>query len=163
MVDVLHFDQAFFGGLSFIGTLIAISCMAFCGKMLTERSPGFVLFWLIAILFLLRCLTIGLYYGVGEWMDLHFGFGTRAIAVVCSAMAPPFSQLSLIPILAIVAYHAPEGKKAAWFALVGSLLNLSVAVGAIFTKYLNAAFVVTREVRGPMGEVIVQMDYTRLS
>ena len=43
-----------------------------------------------------------------------------------------------------VPYYAPAGKRATWFALRASLMNLALVAGQLFTKYLNEYFVVAR-------------------
>ena len=73
-----------------------------------------------------------------------FGFGARTIAIVDAATASPFAQLSMVPLLTLIAYFAPEGQRATWFALMASLMNLALTAGALETKYLNEIFPVDR-------------------
>ena len=60
-----------------------------------------------------------------------FGFGARSIAFVDAAAASPFVQLSMIPLLTLIAYYAPPGHRATWFALMASLMNLALVAGAV--------------------------------
>jgi hypothetical protein len=53
-------------------------------------------------------------------------------------------QLSMVPLLTLVAYYAPPGHRATWFALMASLMNLALVAGQLQTKYLNEMFVVGR-------------------
>ena len=50
----------------------------------------------------------------------------------------------MIPLLTLCAIYAPEGRRASWFALMASLMNLALVAGALQTKYLNMALVVDR-------------------
>ena len=68
-----------------------------------------------------RCRTSGSIYGLHEWTEANFGFGARTIAIVDAATASPFAQLSMIPLLTLIAYYAPAGRRATWFALMASL------------------------------------------
>jgi hypothetical protein len=50
---------------------------------------------------------VGLYYGLHEWTERMFGFGARSIALIDAATASPFAQLSMIPLLTLIAFYAP--------------------------------------------------------
>ncbi len=105
---------------------------------------------------------IAMFYGLHEWTQIHFGFGAHAIALVDTAIASPFVQLAMIPMLALIARHAPEGNAATWFALMASLMNLALTAGTLFSRYLNEIFVVTRAVKDSAGQVLVHANYDQL-
>ncbi|WHN65639.1 hypothetical protein [Cysteiniphilum sp. QT6929] len=146
MIDVLGFDKAFFGTLSQIGAFMSIVGMWFFARLITEKSIAWVLLWLTVAGFLLELPLIALYYGLHEWTMVYFGFGARTIVLIDSAIASPFAQLAMIPMLALIARYAPKGNAATWFALMASFMNLALTAGSLFSKYLNQIFVVTREV-----------------
>ena len=73
-----------------------------------------------------------------------FGFGARTIAFVDTTVTAPFAELSMIPLLTLIAIYAPAGHRATWFALMASLMNLALVAGALQTKYLNILFEVGR-------------------
>jgi hypothetical protein len=50
----------------------------------------------------------------------------------------------MIPVLTLIALHAPPGRQATWFALVASLMNLALQAGNVISRGLNAAFPVER-------------------
>ena len=56
----------------------------------------------------------------------------------------PFAELSMIPALTLVAINAPAGRRATWFALMASLMNVVLVAGQLQTKYLNVLFEVGR-------------------
>ena len=66
-----------------------------------------------------------------------FGFGARTFALIDTAAESPFAQLSMIPMLTLIAIHAPAGRRATWFALMASLMNLALVAGQLQTKYLK--------------------------
>src|SRR4029079_767779 len=99
--------------------------------------------------------NIGLFFGLHHWTEQTFGFGARAIAVIDAAAASPFAQLSMIPLLTLIAFYAPEGHRATWFALMASLMNLALVAGQLQTKYLNQVFVVQRGEYGELGGLLI--------
>ena len=88
--------------------------------------------------------AFGLTLGLANWTEQMFGFGARTIAIIDTATTSPFAQLSMIPLLTLIAIYAPAGHRATWFALMASLMNLALVAGALQTKYLNEIFVVGR-------------------
>ncbi len=154
-LDVLKFDAEFYGVLRQTSALIGIVAMWLFARQLTEYSMAKTLFWLTLIGFVLSAPTIALYYGVQEWTQANFGFGARWIALVDAAAASPFAQLSMIPLLILIAYYAPAGHRATWFALMASLMNLALVAGQLGTKYLNLLFPVQRGDYGELGALML--------
>jgi hypothetical protein len=124
-------------------------------KQVTQYSISAVLFWIVIASTVLSLPNIGLYYGVADWTQAHFGFGARAIALIDTAAASPFDQLSMIPLLTLVAYYAPEGHRATWFALMASLMNLALVAGQLQTKYLNEIYIVQRGEYSQLGPLLI--------
>jgi MFS family permease len=154
-MDVLGFDESFTGHLGTISTLLAIVGMWFGSELVTSRPVGQVLAALTVIGALLSVPTIGMYYGLHEWTQAHFGFGARTIALVDTSVGSPFEQLSMIPMLTIVAVNAPAGKRATWFALMASLMNLALNAASLGTKYLNQLFPVERGHYESLGKLMI--------
>ena len=162
MIDVLGFNKAFFGTLSQIGAGLAIVGMWFFARTITQKSIRYVLTWLTIIGFILGLPIIGLYYGLHHWTQTHFGFGAHTIALVDTALASPFAQLAMIPMLALIARNAPPGNAATWFAVMASLMNLALTAGTLFSRYLNKLFVITREIQDHAGNIITHANYSDL-
>jgi hypothetical protein len=97
-----------------------------------------------------------------EWTQAHFGFGARTIAIVDASIATPFLQLSAIPMLTLIAVHAPPGRRATWFALMASLMNLALQASGIATKYLNSVFVVERGHYENLGMLMIVVSVISL-
>jgi hypothetical protein len=154
-LDVLKFDEAFYGTLRQTGAIISIAAMWILSKQLTEYSVVRTLFWLAIAGTLLSLPNIGLFYGLHEWTQQHFGFGAREIAIVDAATASPFAQLSMIPLLTLTAFYAPAGHRATWFALMASLMNLALVAGQLQTKYLNQILTVGRGEYGDLGVLLI--------
>jgi hypothetical protein len=154
-LDVLKFDEAFYGILRQTAALIAIAAMWVFSKQLTEYSVTRVLFWLAVAGAILSAPNIGLFYGLHHWTEATFGFGARGIALVDAAAASPFAQLSMIPLLTLIAFYAPEGHRATWFALMASLMNMALVAGQLQTRYLNQIFVVQRGDYSELGALLI--------
>jgi MFS family permease len=144
VIDVLGFDESFQGTLNQIGAGLALLGMWLFSDAITRRPVAQVLLWLTVITTLLSLPSLGLTLGLADWTERTLGFGARTIAVIDTATTSPFAQLSMIPLLTLCAIYAPEGRRATWFALMASLMNLALLAGALQTKYLNQIFVVSR-------------------
>lgn len=154
-LDVLGFDEAFLGHLRQTGAVLAVAGLWLLRHQLTRHSVARVLFWLTLAGGVLSLPTIGMFYGLHNWTEAQFGFGARAIALVDSAVAGPFAQLGMVPLLTLVAYHAPAGRQATWFALMASLMNLALVAGSLQTKYLNMVFTVGRGAYDELGGLLI--------
>jgi MFS family permease len=143
-LDDLKFDAAFYGTLRQTGAILSIAVMWLFSRQLTECSVTKTLFWIAVAGTVLSLPNIGLVYGLHHWTEANLGFGARGIAFVDAAAASPFAQLSMVPLLTLVAYYAPPGHRATWFALMASLMNLALVAGSLQTKYLNEFFIVSR-------------------
>jgi hypothetical protein len=144
VIDVLGFDEAFQGTLNQIGAGLALLGMWLFSDAITRKPVPTVLLWLTVVTTLLSLPSLGLTLGLSDWTERVFGFGARTIAIIDTAAASPFAQLSMIPLLTLCAIYAPAGRRATWFALMASLMNLALVAGSLQSKYLNEIFVVGR-------------------
>jgi hypothetical protein len=154
-IDVLKFDEAFYGILRQTSAIISIVAMWLLAKQITEYSVAKTLFWIAIAGTILSLPGIGLYYGLHHWTEEMFGFGARVIAFADTAASSPFAQLSMIPLLTLTAYYAPAGHRATWFALMASLMNLALVASQLQTKYLNQMFAVGRGEYGELGILLI--------
>ena len=154
-LDELKFDASFYGTLRQTGAILSIAVMWLFSRQLTECSVTRTLFWIAVLSTILSLPNIGLVYGLHHWTEATFGFGARGIAFVDAAAASPFVQLSMVPLLTLVAYYAPPGHRATWFALMASLMNLALVAGSLQTKYLNQIFVVNRGEYTELGPLLI--------
>ena len=154
-IDELKFDAAFYGTLRQTGAILSIAVLWLFSKQLTESSVSKTLLWIAMAQMILSLPNIGLIYGLHHWSEATVGFGARTIAFIDSAAASPFAQLSMVPLLAIIAYYAPPGHRATWFALMASLMNLATVASQLQTKYLNELFVVERGQYAYLGPLMI--------
>jgi hypothetical protein len=154
-LDVLKFDEAFYGTLRQTAAILGLAALWVFSKQLTEYPVAKVLLWLVIAGSILSLPNIGLFYGLHNWTETQFGFGARAIAVIDAATASPFAQLSMIPLLTLIAFYAPQGHRATWFALMASFMNLALVAGQLQTKYLNQLFVIERGSYGELGGLLI--------
>jgi len=154
-IDMLGFDEAFFGTLAQIGAGLAMAGTWLLADTITRRPIASVLLWLTVFYTLLSLPNVALVYRVDEWTQEMFGFGAHTIALIDTAAESPFAQLSMIPMLTLIAIHAPAGRRATWFALMASLMNLALVAGQLQTKYLNLVFAVERGQYGELPMLVV--------
>ena len=143
-IDVLGFDEAFYGTLAQIGAGLSLAGAWLFSDIITRQPIAKVLLWLTVIGTVLSLPTIALALRWDEWTMATFGFGARTIALVDTTVTSPFAELSMIPALTLVAINAPSGRRATWFALMASLMNVALVAGQLQTKYLNLLFEVGR-------------------
>lgn len=154
-LDVLKFDEAFYGTLRQTAALLGIIVLWVFSKQLTEYPVKWTLLWLAIAGTILALPNVGLYYGLAEWTEANFGFGARTIALIDAATASPFAQLSMVPLLTLIAFYAPPGHRATWFALMASLMNLALVAGQLQTKFLNQAFTIQRGDYSELGILLI--------
>ena len=87
----------------------------------------------------------------------------RFIVLVNTALESPLGQIAMIPMLAWIANSAPQNLKATYFAIMASFTNLALSAAQLGTKYLNEAYIVTRQVKdAATGAVVTPADYSQL-
>jgi MFS family permease len=143
-IDVLGFDEGFYGTLAQIGAGLSLAGAWLFSDVITRQPIAKVLLWLTIFGTILTLPSLALALRWDEWTEQMFGFGARTIAFVDTTVASPFVELSMIPALTLVALNAPPGRRATWFALMASLMNVALVAGQLQTKYLNLLFEVDR-------------------
>ena len=162
-IDELGFDEAFFGILGQTGAGIALAATWLLSDTITRRPIPTVLLLLTLLGGLMTLPDIVLVFGGHEWTATHLGFGARTIAMVDAAAQSPLDQLSMIPLLTLIAIYAPPSKRALWFALMASFMNLALVAGQLQTKYLNEIFVVDRGIYQHLPTLVVTALAMRLA
>ena len=71
-IDVLKFDEAFYGILRQTSAIISIVAMWFLAKQITEYSVAKTLFWIAVAGTILTLPSIGLFYGIHHWTEAAF-------------------------------------------------------------------------------------------
>ncbi len=164
-IDELGFDQRFLSVLSFMASGLAILGMLVLRPFMARRSIAVIVVLLTVAGAVLALPNIGLYFGLHEWTEAHTNgvVDARFIALIDAAAESPLSQVAMIPMLAWIAKNAPPNLKATFFAVMASFTNLALSASSLATKYLNMAFVVSREVRDQdNGNILVEADYGEL-
>lgn len=143
-MDRLGFDERFFGVLQLTGTGIGLAAMWLLADAVVRRPPRTVLLWLTALAAALFLPSLLLANGGHEWTERTLGFGARSIALIDEAAQSPLALLATVPLLALIAVHAPADQRATWFALIASLMSLAIVASQLLTKYLNLIFPIER-------------------
>jgi hypothetical protein len=165
MIDVLRFDQQFLALLSLIASVLTLAGLFVFRRFMAETSIYRIVAILTLVAAVLMLPIVGMYHGLHEWTVAHTGgiVDARFIALVDTALESPLGQIAMVPMLAWIANTAPDHLKATYFAVMASFTNLALSASQLGTKYLNAFFVVTREVRDPVsGTITVPADYSQL-
>jgi MFS family permease len=143
-IDVLGFDETFYGILQQTGAAIAVIGAWLLSDVITRYPVARVLLWLTVLGGILSLPTLFLVFELHHVTERLFGIGARSIALIDEAATSPLAQLGLIPLLTLIAIYAPSGHRATWFALMASLMNLALVAGNLGTKYLNLIFPIDR-------------------
>jgi hypothetical protein len=150
-IDRLGFDQQFLGILAQVSSVLSLAGLIVFRTAIVRRPVSFTLFWVTVLGSVLYLPSIGLYYGVNEW----FGLSPRMFAFIDTTISAPLGQLSMVPMLALIARTAPPGAEATMFAIMASLMNLALSASELFTRYLNTAFAVTQEDYSNLGRLMI--------
>jgi len=165
MIDVLRFDQRFLAALSLIASVLTLFGMFLFRRFMAERSIAYVVGFLTLLGAVLSLPIVGLYYGLHQWTAALTGgvVDARFIVLVNTALESPLGQIAMIPMLAWIANSAPQNLKATYFAIMASFTNLALSASQLGTKYLNQAYVISREVKNAAtGAVQTPADYSQL-
>ena len=101
---------------------------------------------------------IGMYYGLHEWTQLHFGFGARTIAIIDTMADSPLGQVAMVPMLAWIAKEAPKHQKATYFAVMAAFTNIALSASNLATNYLNKFFVILRGHYDELGLLMITVS-----
>ncbi len=157
-IDELGFDPLFFGVLKQTGSIIGVVALWLMADWMVTQSVKKIFTVLVVLGTILMIPDLILYYGIHE----QLGLSPRFVALADTALESPLANLSMIPMLALIAYYAPAQSRATWFAVAASMMNLSLTASALGTKYLNQLFVVSREIKNEAGEITTVADYSNL-
>jgi hypothetical protein len=164
MIDQLGFDQQFLAELSVIGSVLTLAGLFVFRRFMAERSIAYIVGSLTVATTVIGAPVVAMYYGLHHWTAAHTGgvVDARMIVLIDTALESPLGQIAMVPMLAWIANSAPDRLKATFFAVMASFTNLALAAAQLGTKYLNQAFVVTRDVRDASGAITTPADYGQL-
>jgi hypothetical protein len=154
-IDVLGFDEAFFGTLRQMSSILAIIGMFALRGWISRRPIPYLVVFLSLYNTLMMLPFIGMFYGLHEWTEKVFGFGARTIAIIDTMADSPMGQVAMIPMLAWIAREAPQDKKATYFAVMAAFTNLALSAASLGTNYLNEVFVIQRGTYGELGNLML--------
>ena len=140
-IDVLGFDEAFFGTLRQIASILAIIGLFALRGWMSRRPITYLVVFLSVYNAVMMLPFIGMYHGLHHWTETHFGFGARTIAIIDSMADSPLGQVVMVPMLAWTAREAPNEQKATYFAVMAAFTNLALSAAKLGTKYLNGLFI----------------------
>ena len=139
-IDTLEFNEVFIGTLQQISALTALVLLWVGTQFIANQPVRLILICLVLAETLISLPEIALYYG---WHE-SIGLSAQTVALWDTAAEGPLTHISMIPMLAIIAYYAPAGNRATWFAVAASLMNLALTAKALSVKYIYQIFPVER-------------------
>ena len=156
-IDVLQFDEAFFGTLRQISAILAILGMLALRAWMARRPIPYLVIFLSVYSTVMFLPFLGMYHGLHEWTSENLGFGARTIAIVDTMADSPLGQVAMIPMLAWIAKEAPKNQKATYFAVMAAFTNLALSASQLGTKYLNKIFIIERGQYGELGMLMISV------
>jgi hypothetical protein len=154
-IDVLKFDEAFFGTLRQVASILAIIGMFALRGWMSRRPIPYLVVFLSVYSTLMILPFIAMFYGLHEWTERIFGFGARTIAIIDTMADSPLGQVAMIPMLAWIAREAPNAQKATYFAVMAAFTNLALSASSLGTNYLNQIFIVERGGYAELGHLMI--------
>jgi MFS family permease len=150
-IDRLGFDQRFLGVLAQVSSVLSLAGLLLFRKVIVRRPVSFTLLWVVIAGSILYLPNIGLFYGLHEWL----GISARTLAFIDTTISAPLGQLTMVPMLILIAKSAPPGAEATMFAIMASLMNLALSASQLFTRYLNDLFAVTQQDYSNLGPLMI--------
>jgi hypothetical protein len=154
-IDVLGFDEAFFGTLRQIAAILAIVGMFALRGWIARRPIPYLVVFLSVYGAVMMIPFIGMNFGLHTWAEATLGFGARTIALVDTMADSPLGQVAMIPMLAWIAKEAPKNQKATYFAVMAAFTNLALSASHLGTKYLNKIFAIHRGQYDELGMLMI--------
>ncbi|MGB3211276.1 MAG: hypothetical protein WBB19_11270 [Desulforhopalus sp.] len=161
-IDVLQFDEAFFGTLRQISSLLAIVGLLALRSWMSRRPIPYLVVFLSVYGTVMMLPFLGMFYGLHEWTQAHFGFGAHTIAIIDTMADSPLGQVMMVPMLAWIAREAPADQKATYFAVMAAFTNLALSASNLLTNYYNKIFVVERGDFSQLGLLMIAVMVTGL-
>lgn len=157
-IDQLGFDQKFLGVLAQVASILSLAGLLMFRKTIVKRPVSFTLFWVVMASVVLYLPNIGLFYGFHE----RLGISARTLAFIDTTISAPLGQLTMVPMLILIAKSAPRGAEATMFAIMASLMNLALSASQLFTQYLNELFRVTQQDYSNLGRLMITVSLVGL-
>ncbi len=154
-IDVLGFDEAFFGTLRQIASLLVIFGLFALRGWMTRRPIPYLIVFLSVYGTIMMLPFIGMYHGLHLWTEEHFGFGARTIAIIDTMADSPLGQVAMVPMLAWIAREAPPHQKATYFAIMAAFTNLALSAANLGTSYMNRIFIIERGNYDELGSLFL--------
>lgn len=150
-IDRLGFDEKFLGVLAQVSAVLSLVGLLAFRKTIVQRPVSFTMFWVVVAGTILYLPNVGLFYGLHEWL----GISARTLAFVDTTISAPLAQLTMVPMLILIAKSAPRGAEATTFAIMASLMNLALSASQLFTQYLNDVFQITQQDYSNLGRLMI--------
>src|SRR5207247_8178891 len=102
-IDVLGFDEGFYGVLQQLGAAIAIAAAWLLSDVITTKPAATVLLWITVLGTVLALPSLALVLELHHVTERLFGVGARSIALIAAAATSPVVHLGVIRVLTVIA------------------------------------------------------------
>lgn len=154
-IDELLFDEAFFGTLRQIASILTIVGLFALRGWMSRKPITYLVIFLSVYNGVMMLPYIGMYHGLHLWTEEYLGFGAKTIAIIDTMADSPLGQVMMVPMLAWIAREAPAAQKATYFAVMAAFTNLALSAANLGTNYVNRLFVVERGDYSQLGALLV--------
>lgn len=158
-IDRLGFDPSFLGVLGQVSAVFGLIGLVVFRQSIVAQPVSVTLFWVTIVGTLLSLPNIGMYYQINDW----FGLSARTFAVIDTTISAPLSQLTMVPMLILIARSAPVGAEATLFGLMASWMNLALSGSELFTQHLNEAFHIVQGDYDNLGLLMIMVSLLGLT
>jgi uncharacterized membrane protein YiaA len=151
LIDRLGFDHRFLGVLAQVSSVVGLVGLVVFRKPIVKQPVSVTLGWVIIAGFVLYLPSIGLFYGLADVL----GISPRTFVLIDTTITAPLAQLTMVPMLVLIAKTAPRGAEATMFAIMASLMNLALVASELGTRYLNTLYGVRQQEYGNLGRLML--------
>ena len=153
LVNSIGLTEYDFGVLRQISFIMSLGVVWILADRVAGSSIKIVLISLAGLDIIFQLPEIGIFYGLHEYL----GVSAKSLVYVTTAMTSPIGPLSMIPLGILIAKYAPAAKRAMYFAVTASLMNVALQAGSLITKHLNEIFLVTRQDFSNLGQIMISV------
>jgi MFS family permease len=150
-MEVMKFDEIFFGHVSLIGSMAALISLWFLMELIASAKIFKSILILTIIGTILSLPELLIYYDLYQYL----GVSAKSLVLMDGAMSSPIANLAMVPLGVIVAKNAPKKQKAVYITVTAGLMNLALVGGDVITEILNRIFTVTRTDFTELGELML--------
>ena len=160
-IDVLGFDEAFFGTLRQVASILAILGMFALRGWMSRRPIPYLVVFLSLYSTVMTLPFVGMFYGLHEWTEATSGSAPAPSPSSTPWPIRPSGRWPWCPCWPGSPGRRPQNQKATYFAVMAAFTNLALSASSLGTNYLNRLFIVERGSYGELGPLMITAEPDR--